>query len=227
MRLDALLPEAPEALRALDVTGVTANSRTVAPGFLFFAVAGARADGLQFAAQALAAGAIAIVGERRRKAKVRAFRSFRSPTFAPPCRRPPRALPAPAGNDRRGHRHMRQDLGRRFHPPDIRLLGLAAASLGTIGVIKPSAAVYGSLTTPDPVTLHKTLDALAGEGVTHLAMEASSHGLDQRRLDGVGSRRALSPIFRATISTITPASRIISPPSCGCSMRCCGRDSRR
>jgi UDP-N-acetylmuramoyl-L-alanyl-D-glutamate--2,6-diaminopimelate ligase len=63
--------------------------------------------------------------------------------------------------------------------------GLAAASLGTIGVVKPSGAVYGSLTTPDPVTLHKTLDALAGEGVTHLAMEASSHGLDQRRLDGV------------------------------------------
>ena len=52
-------------------------------------------------------------------------------------------------------------------------------------MIKPSGAVYGSLTTPDPVTLHKTLDALAGEGVTHLAMEASSHGLDQRRLDGV------------------------------------------
>ena len=63
--------------------------------------------------------------------------------------------------------------------------GFQAASLGTIGVIKPSGAVYGSLTTPDPVTLHQTLDALAGEGVTHLAMEASSHGLDQRRLDGV------------------------------------------
>ncbi len=63
--------------------------------------------------------------------------------------------------------------------------GFQAASLGTIGVIKPSGAVYGSLTTPDPVTLHQTLDALAEEGVTHLALEASSHGLDQRRLDGV------------------------------------------
>jgi UDP-N-acetylmuramoyl-L-alanyl-D-glutamate--2,6-diaminopimelate ligase len=63
--------------------------------------------------------------------------------------------------------------------------GFSAASLGTIGVVKPSGAVYGSLTTPDPLTLHKTLDALAGEGVTHLAMEASSHGLDQRRLEGV------------------------------------------
>src|SRR5690606_14911554 len=63
--------------------------------------------------------------------------------------------------------------------------GRRAASLGTIGVVKPDGAVYGSLTTPDPVTLHETLAALAAEGITHLAFEASSHGLDQYRLDGV------------------------------------------
>lgn len=64
-------------------------------------------------------------------------------------------------------------------------LGRSAASVGTIGIIKPGEAIYGSLTTPDPVTLHATLATLAGEGVTHLAFEASSHGLDQHRLDGV------------------------------------------
>ena len=64
-------------------------------------------------------------------------------------------------------------------------LGHKAASVGTIGIVKPDGAVYGSLTTPDPVTLHATLAALADEGVTHLAFEASSHGLDQHRLDGV------------------------------------------
>jgi UDP-N-acetylmuramoyl-L-alanyl-D-glutamate--2,6-diaminopimelate ligase len=64
-------------------------------------------------------------------------------------------------------------------------VGVRAASVGTIGVVKPGGSVYGSLTTPDPVTLHQTLDSLAAEGVTHLAMEASSHGLDQCRLDGV------------------------------------------
>src|SRR5690606_2178191 len=63
--------------------------------------------------------------------------------------------------------------------------GRRAASLGTIGIVKPDGATYGSLTTPDPVTLHETLAALADEGVTHLAFEASSHGLDQYRLDGV------------------------------------------
>ncbi len=64
-------------------------------------------------------------------------------------------------------------------------LGLQAASIGTIGVVSPRGEKYGSLTTPDPVELHRTLDQLAGEGVTHLALEASSHGLDQHRLDGV------------------------------------------
>jgi UDP-N-acetylmuramoyl-L-alanyl-D-glutamate--2,6-diaminopimelate ligase len=64
-------------------------------------------------------------------------------------------------------------------------LGHAAASIGTIGVVSPAGAVYGSLTTPDPIELHKTLDRLAGAGVTHLAIEASSHGLDQHRLDGL------------------------------------------
>jgi UDP-N-acetylmuramoyl-L-alanyl-D-glutamate--2,6-diaminopimelate ligase len=63
--------------------------------------------------------------------------------------------------------------------------GLSAASIGTIGVVSPNGEQYGSLTTPDPIELHRTLDALVGEGVTHLAMEASSHGLDQHRLDGV------------------------------------------
>lgn len=63
--------------------------------------------------------------------------------------------------------------------------GHAAAQIGTTGVIAPGREDYGALTTPDPVTLHALLAELAAEGVTHAAMEASSHGLDQRRLDGV------------------------------------------
>ena len=63
--------------------------------------------------------------------------------------------------------------------------GYAAASIGTTGVVAPGRNEYGSLTTPDPVALHQLLAELADAGVTHAAMEASSHGLDQRRLDGV------------------------------------------
>ena len=64
-------------------------------------------------------------------------------------------------------------------------LGREAASIGTIGVVSRPLTVYGSLTTPDPIALHELLDRLAGSGVTNLAIEASSHGLDQKRLDGV------------------------------------------
>ena len=64
-------------------------------------------------------------------------------------------------------------------------LGHAAASIGTIGLVSPKSTIYGSLTTPDPVALHRQLDGIAQDGVTHLALEASSHGLDQFRLDGV------------------------------------------
>ena len=63
--------------------------------------------------------------------------------------------------------------------------GKPAASIGTLGVITATKREYGSLTTPDPAALHATLDRLAREGVTHAALEASSHGLDQRRLDGL------------------------------------------
>jgi UDP-N-acetylmuramoyl-L-alanyl-D-glutamate--2,6-diaminopimelate ligase len=64
-------------------------------------------------------------------------------------------------------------------------LGHASASIGTIGLVSPKRTIYGSLTTPDPIALHRQLDEISAEGVTHLAFEASSHGLDQYRLDGV------------------------------------------
>ncbi len=64
-------------------------------------------------------------------------------------------------------------------------LGHVSASIGTIGLVSPKRTVYGSLTTPDPIALHRQLDEIARDGVTHLAFEASSHGLDQYRLDGV------------------------------------------
>ena len=64
-------------------------------------------------------------------------------------------------------------------------MGLKAASLGTIGLVRPDGRVVDSLTTPEPVTLHRLLAELTAEDVTHLSMEASSHGLEQCRLDGV------------------------------------------
>ena len=120
MRLAELLPDAPSTWRGLDVTGVTADSRAVTPGALFFAFAGARADGMQFAAQALAAGAVAVVGEKSLPPELAG-----SPYIQVADARKSLSLAAaalvspPAPKNRRRHRHVGQDVGRRFHPPDF------------------------------------------------------------------------------------------------------------
>lgn len=185
MRLDDVLTgtDVPPGAAGLTVAGLSADSRTVEPGTLFFAVPGSRADGTAFIASAVERGAVAVVSERAvdsgvpvvRVPNVRSALALAAARFAP---RQPGVIVAVTGTS-----------GKTSVTAFVRqiwtVLGHGAASLGTIGVVAPSGAVYGSLTTPDPVTLHATLDRLAGDGVTHLAVEASSHGLDQRRLDGL------------------------------------------
>ena len=184
---------------ASPVSGLAADSRKVAPGDAFFALAGAKDDGLKHVADARRARR---ARHRRRAAAGGAGRgrcSSKSPTRGSRSPAPPRASIPSARDDRRRHRHQRQDLGRRLRAPD-----LGAASAWRPPRSAPSASsrgrctVYGSLTTPDPITLHQTLARLAEAGVTHLAMEASSHGLDQKRLDGVtpGRRRLHQPVAR-------------------------------
>jgi UDP-N-acetylmuramoyl-L-alanyl-D-glutamate--2,6-diaminopimelate ligase len=170
----------------IDITGIAADSRKVKAGFLFFAIAGARADGAHFARAAAAAGAVAVAAEQRPDgllaevvfvpvANARRALALAAAKF---FTRQPGIIAAVTGTS--GKTSVAA-----FTRQIWSALGFPAASIGTIGVVSPTAETYGSLTTPDPVELHRTLDQLAGEGVTHLALEASSHGLDQRRLDGV------------------------------------------
>ncbi|MFZ0375365.1 MAG: UDP-N-acetylmuramoyl-L-alanyl-D-glutamate--2,6-diaminopimelate ligase [Xanthobacteraceae bacterium] len=190
MKLREILPPDAEFnahLAGLDVGGVTADSRAVKSGDAFVAVAGSKADGLQFVAAAIAAGAIAIVAERPPQAPLPANVAFMrvhnarralalmAAKFHP---RQPRVIAAVTGTS--GKTSVAA-----FTRQIWTALGYRAASIGTIGVVSPRGETYGSLTTPDPVALHRSLDALAGDGVTHLAIEASSHGLDQYRLDGL------------------------------------------
>ena len=178
---------APVSSQRLFVTGLTADSRQAAPGFVFAALPGATVDGAKFIADAAVRGAIAVVANRdvalpaglsipvlrvdnpRRELALMAARFY-------PAQ--PETVVAVTGTS--GKTSV-ADFTRQI----FAAAGEAAASLGTIGVVKPSGTVYGALTTPDPVSLHRTLDELARDGVTHLAFEASSHGLDQHRLDGV------------------------------------------
>src|SRR5689334_1010807 len=171
---------------AIGAAGVTADSRRVKPGDVFVAVPGTKADGLTFAAQAAAAGAAAVVGEGDPPAlppgtsfvKVENARRALALMAARIYARQPNVIAAVTGTS--GKTSVAA-----FTRQIWASLGYEAASLGTIGVVTGKREIYGSLTTPDPVDLHRTLAELAGEGVTHLAIEASSHGLDQHRLDGV------------------------------------------
>jgi UDP-N-acetylmuramoyl-L-alanyl-D-glutamate--2,6-diaminopimelate ligase len=170
---------------AVELSGIASDSRKVKPGFLFMAVAGTKADGLAFLPQALAAGAAAVMAERKPELpdtvafieteNVRRALALAAGRFFP---RQPGTIAAVTGTS--GKTSVAA-----FTRQIWNSLGFAAASIGTVGVVSPKGETYGSLTTPDPIELHRTLDALAGEGVMHLVLEASSHGLDQHRLDGV------------------------------------------
>jgi UDP-N-acetylmuramoyl-L-alanyl-D-glutamate--2,6-diaminopimelate ligase len=170
------------------IRGLTADSRAVAPGFLFAALPGARADGRTFIGAAVAAGAAAVLAPAGTTwpEGVQAVPLVSSPdprrTLALLAagfhRAQPGTLVAVTGTN---GKTSTVDFMRQFWT----LEGRHAASLGTLGLVAEGFAPGPSLTTPDPVALHATLAELARGGVTHAAMEASSHGLDQRRLDGV------------------------------------------
>jgi UDP-N-acetylmuramoyl-L-alanyl-D-glutamate--2,6-diaminopimelate ligase len=180
------------ATGAAAVAGVTADSRAVRPGDVFFALAGAKVDGASFAAAAVEKGAIAVVGEGGAPPGLpatvpylRAGDARRVLSLAAAALHGPQPAHVVAITGTAGKTSV-ADFTRQI----LAHAGHQAASVGTLGIIGPAGARYGSLTTPDPVTLHRTLAGLAAEGVTHVAMEASSHGLDQRRLDGVALKAA-------------------------------------
>src|SRR3954463_2560040 len=183
----AIAPQADaiEIADAIDVKGLAADSRAVKPGDLFFALAGAKTDGARFIDQAITLGAVAVAGERPPQADLRVpFVATPNPRRALALAaakffsRQPAVIAAVTGTS--GKTSVAA-----FTRQIWQRLGHASASIGTIGLVSPKRTVYGSLTTPDPIALHRQLDEIAGEGATHLALEASSHGLDQYRLDGV------------------------------------------
>jgi UDP-N-acetylmuramoyl-L-alanyl-D-glutamate--2,6-diaminopimelate ligase len=185
MRLSDLLAisDLDPAIGAIEIAGLSADSRAIRAGEVFFAIPGHAGDGLSFVADAKARGACAVVAQRHADCglplivvdDVRAALAHAAARFYP---RQPQTIVAVTGTS--GKTSVVAFLRQIW-----RACSHAAASLGTVGVVDPSGAHYGALTTPGPVDLHKTLDELAARGVTHLAMEASSLGIDQRRLDGV------------------------------------------
>jgi len=173
------------AAASIDIGGITSDSRKVKPGDLFVALSGSKADGISFIDDAVSRGAAAVVVSAGSKAEAAV------PLI--PTAEPRRVLALAAarfyGRQPKTMVAVTGTAGKTSVASFTRQIwahaGHAAAMIGTTGVVAPGRNDYGSLTTPDPVSLHKLLAELADAGVTHAAMEASSHGLDQSRLDGV------------------------------------------
>jgi UDP-N-acetylmuramoyl-L-alanyl-D-glutamate--2,6-diaminopimelate ligase len=174
-----------------DITGLTADSRQVQPGFLFAALNGVATDGRRFAGEAIKKGAVAILTDdagvlaldddaRDRIAIVTDTNPQRrlaliASRFYP---RRPKTIAAVTGtNGKTSVAHFTREIWQ--------AVGYKSASLGTLGLVAGAERHPGALTTPDPVALHRMLSDLAGRGVDHAAIEASSHGLAQYRLDGI------------------------------------------
>lgn len=185
MNLRAVFGETPGVETDMDITGITADSRRVRPGFVFAAMQGSAKHGRDFVEAAKAAGAVAVLSGPDVQCPVGLVHIVRpDPRLALALAaarlypRQPQTLIAVTGTNGKS---STVDFLRQIWASS----GLCAASLGTLGAIGPSGRLDLGHTTPDPVAIHETLQSLCDEGVSHAAMEASSHGLDQRRLDGV------------------------------------------
>lgn len=190
MRLGDIMRRAgiPGLVENGEVLGLTADSRAVLPGMVFAALPGARTDGRAFIADAVDRGAAAVIAPEGTDwppgVPVRPF-------ITTPDPRRTLALMAAAyhGAQPRNVVAVTGTNGKTSTVDFLRQIWIAAgekaASLGTLGLVAEGFPPGPSLTTPDPVSLHATLAALARAGFGAAAMEASSHGLDQRRLDGV------------------------------------------
>jgi len=170
----------------IDVTGLATDSREVRPGDLFAALAGTRTDGGRFVADAIERGAVAVLAapgaiagdvlvpvltdiDPRRRLALLAARFFGA--------RPATVVAVTGTNGKTSTVDFTAQIWT--------TLGLSAGSLGTLGVRSATYTAKLVHTSPDPIVLHRHLAGMAAAGVQHAAVEASSHGLDQRRLDGL------------------------------------------
>ena len=167
------------------VFGLNSDSRRIEPGDIFFALPGANVHGNQFVPDAVKRGALAVISDTAPVGDpgvpviivkdVRAsYARAASRIFEPQ----PEITVAVTGTN--GKTSVAAFVRQIWH-----YAGIAGASIGTLGVDTANRHIDGSLTTPDSRTLHQSMRALKAQSINHVALEASSHGLDQRRLDGI------------------------------------------
>ena len=178
----------------LVISGISADSRAVEAGFVFAALPGTKVNGMQFIPQAIAKGAVAVLIGKYDTIDNDSLGKIAGAGVAVIGVDDPHLTLAHMAS--RYYSNQPQNMvavtgtaGKTSVGEFVRQIwqscGRLCASIGTTGIVAPGIKNYGNLTTPDPVSLHRLLDQLSENGVTHTAMEASSHGLAQKRLFGV------------------------------------------
>jgi UDP-N-acetylmuramoyl-L-alanyl-D-glutamate--2,6-diaminopimelate ligase len=190
MRLSELIDRNGDAAR-IDIRGLSSDSRTVQGGYLFAALAGTHSKGSDFVSQAIAKGAVAVLADPEAEIAERDIYVVTDPN---PRRRLALMAARFFGDQPETTVAVTGTNGKSSVADFVRqiwtLAGLRSASMGTLGVRATGLATTPTLTTPDPIEIHARLAELKRAGVEHLAMEASSHGLVQHRLDGVRLKAA-------------------------------------
>ncbi len=174
----------PQHLHGVGITGISADSRKIKPGQVFFALSGSTVDGTKYVDSALKNGAVAVVAKTGTDHKSTMMLQTDNPhrVLARAAARffgqQPETIVAVTGTNGKTSVAV-------FVRQIWEAMGFRAASLGTIGVVGPTGTSYLQHTTPDPMQLHKVVAALSEDHVKHLVVEASSHGLSQYRMDGL------------------------------------------
>ena len=192
MLLGNLLRFTSKKYRKIPVTGISFDSRKVKKNDIFFAIKGKQTSGIKFIKHALLKGASAIVSSKKVK-----YNNYKAPFFlvndvrkslAQACsnlykKKPPNIIAVTGTNGKSSVAD--------FFYQILTLNKICAASIGTLGIISKNYSRKTNLTSMDPLSLHKNLQILTRYKVTHVILEASSHGLAQKRLDNLNIKTGI------------------------------------
>tara|TARA_B100001093_G_scaffold473766_1_gene497937 strand:- start:1267 stop:4050 length:2784 start_codon:yes stop_codon:yes gene_type:complete len=196
MLLTNLIKLPPKKYKKLDIKGLAINSKKVKKGFIFFAIKGNRFDGEKYINQAISKGAVVIICSEKSKfknnkiivIKIKNIRKCLSEVASKFYKLKPKNIIAVTGTN--GKTSVAD-----FFYQILNINNISASSIGTLGIKYKNKIIKNDLTSPDTISVHKNLEKLKKQNINNVIIEASSHGLDQNRLDNINFKAAIFTNF--------------------------------
>ncbi len=196
MLLKNLIKNVPKKIKKLNIKGLALNSKDVKKGFIFFALKGKKFDGENYINHAIRKGAILIICSKKLKLqsskvhviKTKEVRSYLSKITSKFYKHKPKNIIAVTGTN--GKTSVAD-----FFYQILKSNNIPVSSIGTLGIKSKSQTIRTNLTSPDIISLHKNLEILKKNKVDNVIIEASSHGLEQGRLDNINFKAGIFTNF--------------------------------